>query len=531
MDGISKKLYLTMEKPTEEDSRSSQRRILDALDALGIKAAMTLPVLRSLYPLCDRADWKITASLAWDGSRWMVVRLEAGDTSNCHYGYAVDLGSTTVVTRLINCTTGECMGETSSFNGQIAYGTDILTRIFYCKDQPDKLEELRRTTVDSILDTMEKLRADTGIAPEDCIQTVISGNTTMIHFLIGIDAFCVFSTPYAVRADAPDFLPGREVGIPVSGYVYCYPGKSNYLGGDIISGMVETEIYKKEEVCAFFDIGTNGELVIGNREFLLCGAGAAGPALEGGVVRTGMRAEPGAVERVQIKDGAFVLDVIGGESPRGICGSGIVDMIAELFVSGWIDLRGKFHPEASPLIQRRCVEDPAMHTEMDDADPDHRIEYAVEYGPGLYFYQSDIDEFVRTKAAAYTMVECMLKESGITMDDISEFYVAGAFGKHVSKESAVTIGMYPDMPRERIINAGNASLDGAQKLLLHKDRLEDIDGLLEKMIYIQFGAVEDFLHIMVAAQALPHTDLQRYPSVVNRLSQRQQSAENKRSDL
>ena len=234
----------------------------------------------------------------------------------------------------------------------------------------------------------------------------------------------------------------------------------------------------------------------------VCGAGAAGPALEGGVVRTGMRASEGAVERVKLTENGFELGVIGGGRPEGICGSGIIDLLAELFLAGWIDLRGKFVPEKSEKIQ-----------EKDGM-------YAVEYAPGLFFYQSDVDEFLRTKAAASTMVEYMLGEAGIGMNDISEFYVAGAFGKHVSKESAVTIGMYPDMDREKLLNAGNSSLEGAGRLLLDKKILDELDDILDKMVYIQFGAVDDFLELMVAAQALPHTDLERYPSVMKKLEER-----------
>ena len=284
MEGLSRKLYLKLPAPTEADSRSSEARILSALRELGYEARMTLKVMRKLYPLCEKAGWQLTASLAWDGSCWVLVELEAGDTTREHYGLAVDLGSTTVVARLFDCNTGKCLAEDSAYNRQIAFGTDILTRIFYSKDQPEKLEELRRAAVGSIREVLEKLEKKTGIAPGGSIQLVLAGNTTMVHFFLGLDAFCVFQTPYAVQADRPGFLPAAELELPVSGYVYCYPGKSNYLGGDIISGMVATELYKKEGISVFFDIGTNGELVVGNREFLLCGAGAAGPALEGGVV-------------------------------------------------------------------------------------------------------------------------------------------------------------------------------------------------------------------------------------------------------
>ena len=550
MNGLSQKRYLELPLPTEDDPRSDQQRILDSLAAAGVEERVHIPVhiLRKLYPLLDNAKWKITVSLAWNGENWEMVEIEEGDTTAQHYGLAVDLGSTTVVARLLDCNSGEILKEVSSFNKQIQWGTDILSRIFYCKDNKEKLEEVRRATVESICECMDKLDAS-----HSALSMVIAGNTTMIHFLLGMDAFCVFYTPHAVHADRPGFQLARDLDIPLKGYVYCYPAKSNYLGGDIISGMIDTELYKKNEISVFFDIGTNGELVIGNKEFLLCGAGAAGPALEGGVVRTGMRADVGAVDEVKIRDGNIFVHVIGKQAecfevmhgerknqknitdsvqsntekmtnllsedvsdekckdsngkretpPQGICGSGIIDLIAELFLEGWIDIRGKLSPEKSPLIQER----------------DNQL--CVEYAPGLYFYQKDIDEFIRTKSAAHTMVEIMLRESGLDLNQADRFYVAGAFGKHVSKESAITIGMYPDMDRDHIINAGNSSLEGAQKLLLNRSLLTDIDQILEEMVYIQFAEVEDFLELMVAAQALPHTDYKRYPTVMKKLKERQ----------
>lgn len=587
MKGLSQKLYLELPLPTEDDPRSDQQRILDSLATAGVEEGIHMPVhiLRRLYPLLENAKWKVTVSLVWNGKKWEMVDIEGGDTTAQHYGLAVDLGSTTVVARLLDCSSGEILKEVSCFNKQIQWGTDILSRIFYCKDNKEKLEEVRRATIESICECMDKLdeslemhgcfgekKSENSGVSEPCddreakiaakkersisrsaLSMVVAGNTTMIHFLLGMDAFCVFYTPHAVHADRPGFQLARDLDIPLKGYVYCYPSKSNYLGGDIISGMIDTELYKKDEISVFFDIGTNGELVIGNKEFLLCGAGAAGPALEGGVVRTGMRADIGAVDEVKIRDGNIFVHVIGNQTesfevmhgerkirknitdsiqsntekttnllsedvsdkkckdsngkreilPQGICGSGIIDLIAELFLEGWIDIRGKLSQEKSPLIQKR----------------DNQL--CVEYAPGLYFYQKDIDEFIRTKSAAHTMVEIMLRESGLDLNQADRFYVAGAFGKHVSKESAITIGMYPDMDRDHIINAGNSSLEGAQKLLLNRSLLTDIDQILDEMVYIQFAEVEDFLELMVAAQALPHTDYNRYPTVMEKLKERQ----------
>lgn len=563
---------------------------------------MPLPVMRILHPLCEEAGWKLTASLAWDGCQWEVVALEAGDTCEQHYGLAVDLGSTTIVMQLIDCNCGTVLAQESAYNRQIAFGEDILTRIFYSKDNPEHLEEIRRATIDTIVELMETLeqktglpikkdiQSDTGVSTVagvqtdigfpsgldaqterkagwgQCISMVVAGNTTMIHFLLGLDAFCVFSSPYAVLADQPGFLKAVDLDLPLSGYVYCYPGKANYLGGDIISGMVATGMHRRESISLFFDVGTNGELVVGNKEFLLCGAGAAGPALEGGVVKTGMRAANGAVQHIKLvkcdrerkalhgDEDKFIVnvrshgqaeigyelmcDVIGGGAPKGICGSGIIDLISELFLHGILDLRGKLVPENSDAVvwkMREEREERADGENKSSADcgcvPSDLVaeikeagrmtegngEYAFCYAPGLWFYQSDIHEFIRTKAAAYTMMEYLLSETGMGLDEVSDFYMAGAFGSHVDKTSAVNIGMYPDVDPEKIHAEGNTSLAGARMFLLDRAISEELPGILDLMTYVQFGAVEDFLEKMTAASALPHTDLDRYPSVMKRL--------------
>lgn len=501
-EGWSRKIYLELTPPSQEDNVSDQERILRALRGEYGEVSCSLPVLKKLYPLCCQADWKITLLLVWNGKSWELANIEPGDTSDEHYGFCADLGSTTLAGELVDMNTGKVLWQKSVFNHQIAYGEDILTRIFYGKDNPQKLEEIRKATVDSFLELFEKMEQDTGISGEQCASMVIAGNTTMMHFLYGLDAFCVFSAPYAVRTLKPDCYRAVDLGFPLKGYVYGYPGQANYLGGDILSGIVETEIYKGEEISVFLDIGTNGELVIGNKDFLVAGAGAAGPALEGGVVKTGMRAEPGAVDRVHIENGQVQIHVIGERAPAGICGSGIVDLLAEMFLNGWIDVRGRYVEEASEKIRK--VEG----------------ELAAEYGPGLFFFQKDIEEFLKTKAAAGTMVEYMMGEVGLEMKDIGRFYVAGAFGTHISKEAGITVGLYPDIPRDRLLLPGNSSLAGARKMLLHKEIKEAVEEILDKMTYIQFGAVDNFLHLMVAAEAIPHTDIGRYPTVEKELKKR-----------
>lgn len=524
MNALGRKIYLEMPAPSEEDNLPAEERIFRSLretvpDLRGQDLHMSIGALRSLNPLCENADWKITVSLSWNGSGWEVVGAERGKSKIPAVGLAVDLGSTSVIMRMLDLETGECMSEAGVYNHQIRFGEDILTRIFYSRDQPEHLEEIRRATVDTFLELMRMLQRKTGIDPQNALSVVVAGNTAMTHFLLGLDAFSVFASPYAVETLQPGFYRGTDLELPVRGWVYCYPGLANYLGGDIVSGLVAVGLYRSEKISLFFDVGTNGELVVGNSQFLLCGAGAAGPALEGGVVKTGMRAAEGAVEAVRmtpdqekkteengiLPGSVFHLKTIGGSSPVGICGSGIVDMISELFLHGWINIQGTLQPEKSGLIQRQKVQETGEE------------ELAVCYYPGLWFYQSDILEFIRTKAAAATMMEYMLDVSGIEIQDVARFYMAGSFGAHVDVESAVNIGMYPDVERGRIVPAGNTSLEGAQKLLLDRSLLQDIRQILGLMSYVQFGAVDDFLTRMRAAEALPHTDAERYPSVMEKL--------------
>lgn len=490
MDRMSEKIYLQLPAPTEEDSRSSAQRITDALDARFGQVRIPLRTLRRLYPLCQKADWKLTVTLAWDGRGWQLVDVEAGDQTHRHWGLAVDLGSTTVTMELVDLTTGRVLAQRTAVNGQVAFGNEILSRIFQGHEDPQVLEQLRQATVQTLCQLMEQL-GDT----RHCGMMVVSGNTTMIHFLLGLDAFPVFLSPYATVTTEPGFLPAWELELPMEGMVYPVPSKSNYLGGDITSGAIALGLLDSEEIHVFLDIGTNGELLMGNREFLVAGAGAAGPALEGEVIRTGMRAEPGAVDGVQIRGDEVTLSVIGGLPPKGICGSGITDILAQLYLEDVLDFRGKFNPGSSRRLET-----------VDG-------ELAYQYAPGLFFYQSDVDQFIATKAAAHTMVEYMMQKIGLQMSDISRFYLAGAFGTHIRVESGITVGLYPDLPEDRICCAGNTSLQGARALLLDRSLLRQVRRFLDTTDYIQFGEVANFVDLMSAAQGIPHLDSSRYPSV------------------
>ena len=495
MKMMSEKIYLQLEAPTEEDFRSSTQRIQDGLKEKFGLISVPVQTLRKLYPLCQKADWKITASLAWDGNGWVLANVEPGDTSHRHYGLAVDLGSTTVVMEVVDLISGEVLATRTAVNRQVEFGNEILSRIFSSHENPEVLEKIRMATVETIQGLVEDLSSRLDYDLRGCAMTVISGNTTMMHFLLGLDAFTVFMSPYATVTTEPGFVPARDLDLPMAGMVYIVPSKSNYVGGDITSGAVALGLTRSEKINVFLDIGTNGELLMGNRDFMVAGAGAAGPALEGEVIRTGMRAEPGAVDAVKIRGDRVELSVIGNTEPRGICGSGIVDMIAELYLEDILDFRGKFIPENSSRVEW-----------VDD-------QWAFRYADGLYFYESDVEQFVATKAAAHTMVEYMMQKIGLSMEEVGNFYLAGAFGTHLKIPSGITIGLYPDIPQERIRCAGNSSLQGARAILLDRGLLEDIRFFVENTDYIQFGEVANFVDIMSAAQGIPHLDLSRYPSV------------------
>ena len=508
MEKFSEKIYLSLKMPTEEVPVSDEKRIRLALEALGYQhVSMPLVVLRKIYPLCRRADFDITVTLVRREQDWIVTDVEAGDTRQHHYGLAVDYGSTTIVMQLVDLNSGAVVGEERAVNGQTVYGTDILTRITYAMEDPSHPADLHRVTVQTIEELLDRLTENTGIEAKKCPVMILSGNTTMIHFLLKLDAWTVFSSPYAPVTSDPGFFLGRELEMDFEGLVYIMPAASNYIGGDIVSGLLVTDLHRQEETGMFFDIGTNGELVIGNREWILAGAGAAGPALEGYISRFGMRAAEGAIDSVRIDGEKLAFTTIGNRKSVGICGSGIIDLLAQMRLNGWINIAGELNPQASPRIRYLEGEYAAVYaTEEESAS-----------GEPLYFSQTDIMQYLDTKAAAYTMVECLLEAAGVQAEALSHCWLSGAFPAHSDLESAITIGIFPDLPREKYTVLKNTSLEGAKMLLLDHARLAEVQSLAENIYCVQFASIPDFLVRMQAAKFIPHTDMGRYPSILARL--------------
>jgi len=511
MNALSEKIFLQLKSPTEEESLGDQARIRLALETLGYEPVFfPLSVLRSLYPLCRNADFDITVTLVRRESDWAVVQVEAGDTRQHHYGLAVDYGSTTIVMALVDMASGSVIAQEKAVNGQVRYGTDILTRITWSLEAPENPDALQKATAGTLRELMDALTEATGISAAACPVMVLSGNTTMIHFLLKLNAWTVFAAPYAPIAPDPGFFWGSELELDFPGLVYIIPAASNYVGGDIVSGLLALDLHKQEAPSLFFDIGTNGELVVGNKDWLLAGAGAAGPALEGYISPFGMRAAPGAVDTVRIQGPELRYTTIESQKPRGICGSGIIDLLAQMRMNGWINIAGELEPDASPRIRWMAEENQyaAVYTEA----------WESATGRALYFSQQDIRQYLDTKAAAYTMVECLLESAGVREDELAHCWLSGAFPAHSDLESAITIGLFPDLPREKYTAIANTSLLGAQVLLLDRSRLREARQLSQSIYCVQFASIPDFLVRMQAAKFIPHTDLSRYPTVAASLN-------------
>ena len=500
---FSYKRFLRLPKPDREDFRPDRERILDALKPLD--ASMSLDAMRALYPMAAEADYAVTVTLCPGPQGMEVIRVEPGDTTGRLLGLALDIGSTTLEMELVDMLSGRVLRNVGCVNSQVSFGLNILDRILAVKENRENLEALRQLVTGDINRLIGQVTE--GLAdPAEVSALIVGGNTTMIHFFLGCDPWLVFQTPYAPVFFDPGIQHGKELGLTLCCNVFCFPAVANYLGGDITSGLLLTDLDTGEKPSVFLDIGTNGELCLGCKDYLLMGAGAAGPALEGFGSRYGMRAEPGAIRHLRMgEDGVFQLDVIGGGEPKGICGTGIFDLVAECYRYGIINGDGTVNMDKTQYVTRVWDEN------TQESLP------AVVYGRNgeetLYFTQRDIQEFVRCKAAGFTMVATLLDYCGLRLSDIEKFYLAGGFGTHIDLESAITVGLYPDVDRRKLVPLGNTSLQGAKKLLLDTACLERLDWFRKNGTYLHFSEMETFPQNMVAANFIPHTDGSLYPSV------------------
>ena len=485
MEAYAEKICIALQEPPADAPGDSRTRLLDALGREHVR--VTLSALQVLYPAIRDGRGRVTVTLSPADEGWELVRVEPGDTSQRLFALALDIGTTTLEMELLHLPDG----------------------IFYAKDEPEHLRHLQELVLESIRGLITQCCEQAAVRPEEIAALGAAGNTTMMHLLLGCEPWQIFQSPYTPVFLDPGVHSARELGLSLDCNIFCMPAVANYLGGDITSGLLLTDLDTRDGPAVFLDVGTNGELALGCREYLLAGAGAAGPALEGAVSRSGMRAEPGAVCRVRIDaENRLHYETIGGAAPKGICGSGIVDLLAEGYLSGWISGDGSLNPDASPQIRPVWEEDSHRNVPA--------IIYAMSGRGPLYFTQDDIAEFIRCKAAAFTMVQTLLEAAGVSLDEVGTFYLSGGFGTHLDLESAITIGMYPDIPREKFRLLGNSSLAGVKKLLTDRTQLDRVRYFAGQTAYVQFGTMEKFVENMTAAQFLPHTNAALYPSVKRR---------------
>jgi uncharacterized 2Fe-2S/4Fe-4S cluster protein (DUF4445 family) len=454
-----------------------------------------------------RADYQVTATVAITHPSGALIDLEPGDTSGRNFGLAVDLGTTRMAYQLWDLSQGVLIAETTTENPQTNIGPDILTRIHYA-DNPTNLRELQLAVIQDINRIIKELGEKHRISSSEIYALTLAGNTTMTHLFLGLNPASICREPYIPIINTLDFLIAGDLGLNLNprAIVYIFPNVGSYLGGDVLAGILHSRLHHQKALSLLVDVGTNAEVVFGNSEWLIGCAGAAGPALEGGVAQMGMVADEGAIEKVRIdpttKELTYTL--IGQGPPKGICGSGLIDLTAELFMAGLLDIQGKF--DLTTPSERWTVVDgqPAYLLVSSEETANHRP---------IVLTQVDLDILLRSKAAMYTILTTLTQSVGFNLADIGQFFVAGAFGNHIDPRRAIILGLLPDLPLERYIPLGNTSLKGAAEVLLNHQLIKETNRIAEKITYIEMNVNQDFMNRFSAARFIPHTDLSLFPSV------------------
>lgn len=505
---VVKRIVLSLPHPTIHDNISDLERLKRALEEKGIKGMrFSHGFVSSMARALRDADWKV--SLAYtDGPEAIFITSVEESKDRC--GVAVDIGTTTVVVYLVNLTDGRLIDVGSTYNSQLRYGDDVITRIIYATEGGG-LRELRDAVVSDINDILAPLIERQNIRSEEIESAVISGNATMSHIFWGLDPAYIREEPYI---PAINFFPLWRAGtaklnINLQAPVYTVPCVASYVGGDIVAGVLASKMHRNTEIALFMDIGTNGEIAIGNNEWLMTAACSAGPCFEGSGIKHGMRATEGAIESVKIDPATFepTLGVIGSVRPMGVCGSGMIDAISEMFLCGVIDQKGKFIKE---LKTGRLREG--------EAGP----EFVLYKGEGrdVVLTEVDIENILRAKAAIYAGVSLLLKEVGFTLSAIERVYIAGGFGNYLNVDRAIILGMLPDLPKEKFTFLGNTSIAGAYLCLLSEDMRKEAEEIASKMTYMELSVSRGFMNEYMSALFLPHTDITQFPTVSDLLSKK-----------
>ncbi|MFH1759890.1 MAG: ASKHA domain-containing protein [bacterium] len=509
-DPLAVKWLLEVPKPLPEDGLSDIDRLTRTIQQWWGKMHVdySLRVMRQVADTLRTDNGRVTVTLVRESGRLHVVRIEAGDKTIRHYAVAIDIGTTTIAVQLINLNQAEILGTRSDYNDQVSNGLDVISRINYAA-RPERLEELRVRVLKTINRLIEKVSRAHTVEPLEITNAVISGNTTMIHLLLGLKPDYIRLEPYTPTVLDSPYLTAAAVGVEINpdSWIYISPSVGSYVGGDITAGLLCTDIaLDMDEINLFIDIGTNGEIVLGNSDFLMSCACSAGPAFEGGGIEYGMRAALGAIEKVDVdpKTGIACYSTIGNVKPMGICGSGIIDLLANLFLTGWIDAAGKF--DRTRECSRIWVKGKQAHYIIVPADQS-------DSGKPIILNELDIENIIRAKAAIYSACTLMLKQLEMDFNDLSHVYIAGGFGRFLDLEKAKTIGLVPDLPKEKFHYLGNSSLMGSYMVVVSQEFRERQQALAGRMTYIDLSSDPGYMDQYTGALFIPHTDLSRFPSV------------------
>jgi uncharacterized 2Fe-2S/4Fe-4S cluster protein (DUF4445 family) len=504
---LVRKIYLELPPPTLEDNMTDIERLSRELRRkLGWHSyEISLDSLQDLSGILREHDWKVTATVVKDKNRYRIQKVEPLDTTNKNYGIAVDVGTTTVVVQLVHLKTGRIIDVDGTHNRQAQYGEDVISRMIFACDKGG-MSPLHTSIVKDINMLIETLVRRNGISRDEITAAVAAGNTTMSHLLLNLTPCSIRLDPYVPTADIYPQILARDIDIRIApqGILETLPSVASYVGGDIVAGVTSCGITEHPEVRGLIDIGTNGEIAIGNNEWLVCCSASAGPAFEGGGTRCGMRATKGAIEKVAIQDGRVTYETIGNANPRGICGSGLIDCIYELVKNGIIGADGKFNKER--LDTGVVYEDKIPQYVI--ARPEE-----TETNQPIVITEPDIDNLIKSKGAVYAAIRSLVNYIGTSMDQLDTLYVAGGFGNYLNISKSIAIGLLPDIPQDKIEFIGNSSLAGARMALLSEAAFEKCTSISKSMTNIELSRYQPFMDEYIAALFLPHTDRKLFPSV------------------
>jgi len=518
VDPPVEKRFLKLPPPSLEDNVSDFQRMLRAIKRSCHdckEPSYDHPELLQELPFILReANWEVTiillrGRLAEEPDR--IIAVEPGDTTKALYGLAVDIGTTTVCGVLVDLNSGKVIAEASEYNAQIGYGEDVISRIVYSQ-RPGGLKALQAKVVYTINSVIETVCKKVFISPSDISYIMAAGNTIMSHLLLGLNPKYIRESPYTPVCSR--FPLTRAAALNIAAHpsvrLFLYPNVASYVGGDITAGVHACQMHKSPAVTLFIDIGTNGEIVVGNQDWMVCAACSAGPAFEGGGIRHGMRASSGAIENFHIHPETLdpMIVTIDLTKPRGICGSGLISIVAELLEAGVINQRGKF---------RRNREHPRLREGEDG------YEYVLAWskdsmiGEDIVITEVDLDNLIRAKGAMYAGYLTLLESVGMTFDNLERIILAGNFGAYIDLERAISIGLLPDIDRERFYYLGNGSLLGAQISLTDNQRFRERTQVSGLMTNVELSESPQFMNHYMAALFLPHTDMSLFPTVQGKL--------------